>query len=101
MPLSSTQKKHLKGLCHHLQPVVTVAAKGLTDNVMAEIAQALEHHELIKIKLRQERELRKSSIEAIADGLGAETVMTIGQVACFYKANPKKEPGKRLTIPKA
>ncbi len=101
MPLSSAQKKHLKGLCHHLQPVVTVASKGLTENVMTEISQALEHHELIKIRLRQERAVRKASIDAITEALAAQTVMTIGQVLCLYRANPSKDPSKRLAIPKA
>jgi RNA-binding protein len=90
MPLSTRQKKHLRGLTHALQPVVMIADKGLTDNVMAEIESALEHHELIKIKLRCDREARALLIDEIASRCAAETVHVIGQVACFFRRNPKK-----------
>lgn len=91
MSLSPRQKKHLRGLTHTLQPVVTVADKGLTDNVMAEIETALDHHELIKIKLRCDRETRASHIEEIARRCAAERVQVIGQTASFFRRNPKKQ----------
>ena len=90
MPLSPRQKKHLRGLTHALQPVVMVADKGLTDNVMAEIESALDHHELVKIKLRSDRETRALLIDEIASRCAAEKVHVIGQVACFFRRNPKK-----------
>ena len=48
MNLSTKQKQHLKGLAHPLKPVVLLGSNGLTEGVLAEIEQALEHHELIK-----------------------------------------------------
>ncbi|MDT8409803.1 MAG: ribosome assembly RNA-binding protein YhbY [Wenzhouxiangellaceae bacterium] len=90
MKLKNTQIRHLRGLCHDLAPVVMVADKGLSENVNAEIEDALESHELIKIKLRGEREQRQQWIEAIGRTTHAELVQKIGQVACFYRPNPKK-----------
>jgi RNA-binding protein len=90
MALSSQQKRYLRGLTHSLQPVVTVADKGLSENVMAEIEGALEHHELIKIKMRAERDSRKQWIDEITRSCKAEKVHVIGQVACFYRRNPSK-----------
>jgi RNA-binding protein len=90
MALSSQQKRYLRGLTHHLQPVVTVADKGLSDTVLAEVEGALKHHELIKVKMRAERELRKHWIEEITRLCKAEPVHVIGQTACFYRRNPKK-----------
>ena len=40
----------LKGQAHKLEPVVLIGAKGLTDEVVAEIALALKAHELIKVR---------------------------------------------------
>lgn len=97
MPLKASQKKNLRGLAHHLKPLVTVADKGLSETVVAEIERALNDHELIKVKLRGERELRKTWAHNIAEQCGAELVQTIGQVACFYKKHPEKpvvDPGK-------
>ena len=90
MTLNNRQVRHLRGLTHKLQPVVTVADKGLTENVMAEIETALDHHELIKVKLRTDRDTRKRLIEEIAGRCGAEKVHTIGQVASFFRRNPEK-----------
>lgn len=90
MALTNSQKKYLRGLTHQLDPVVMIADKGLSENVAAEIEQALEHHELIKIKLRSEREQRQAWIEEIGRRSGAELVHQIGQVACFFRRNPKK-----------
>ncbi len=53
MNLSTKQKQHLKGLAHSLKPVVLMGANGLTEAVLAEIEIALNHHELIKVKLLQ------------------------------------------------
>lgn len=90
MTLTSRQLRYLRGLTHHLQPVVMVADKGLTENVMAEIETALEHHELVKIKLRSDRETRANWVREIARARSAEPVHVIGQVACFFRRNPKK-----------
>ena len=88
--LSSRQIKYLRGLTHKLQPVVTVADKGLTENVREEIESALTHHELIKIKLRSDRIVRNEWIEEIIKQFAATRVHSIGQVASFYRPNPKK-----------
>jgi RNA-binding protein len=90
MPLSARQKSFLRGLAHHLGAVVTVAEKGLTDNVLAELEAALERHELIKVKLRGDRAARKTWIEDIARLCRAERVLAIGQIACFFRRNQEK-----------
>lgn len=90
MPLSNSQKKHLRGLSHDLNPVVMVADKGLSDNVLAEVEQALEHHELIKIKLRGGREQRDAWIDQLVSTTSAELVHRIGQVVCLYRRHPEK-----------
>lgn len=89
MPLSTQQVRFLRGLTHQLHPVVAVADKGLTENVLAELDAALAKHELIKVKLRGEREQRKQWISQIAQLPGVEKIHVIGQVACFYKRNSK------------
>jgi len=90
MPLSTSQKKHLRGLGHALSPVVIVANKGLSENVRAEIDQALAHHELIKIRLKAEREQRQAWTAELVENTGAELVDRIGQVICLYRRNPEK-----------
>lgn len=96
MALNNAQRKHLRGLTHDLQPVVMVADKGLTDNVMAELESALEHHELIKVKLRGDRDSRDEWIDSIVERTGSELVHRIGQVAAFYRRHPEQP---RIILP--
>ena len=88
MSLKASQKKHLRGLAHHLKPLVIVAGKGLSESVMADIERALNDHELIKVKLRGERDVRQAWATSIAGQCNAELIQVIGQVACFYRKNP-------------
>lgn len=90
MPLKAAQKKNLRAHAHHLKPLVTVADKGLSETVIAEIERALYDHELIKVKLRGERDIRKAWAHSISELCDAEMVQSIGQVACFYKKHPEK-----------
>ena len=62
MNLSTKQKQHLKGLAHPLKPVVMLGNNGLTEGVLAEIEQALGHHELIKVKIASEDRETKALI---------------------------------------
>ena len=90
MPLNAAQKKTLQGQDQYLKPYVTVADKGLSDTVVAEIERALNDHELIKVKLRSDREQRKAWTLSIATQCQAELIHSIGQVACFYRKHPEK-----------
>lgn len=98
MSLTSQQIRYLRGLTHPLKPVVMVANKGLNENVMIEIEAALTQHELVKIKLRADRDSRTAWIQQIGEQCAAEKVHVIGQVACFFRRNKKKPvialPGK-------
>ena len=90
MALSNSQKRYLRGLTHHINPVVMVGDKGLSANVLGEIEQALDHHELIKVKLRTDRATRMALTGEIMEQCGATLVHQIGQVACFFRRNPEK-----------
>ena len=69
----------------------------MSETVQAELETALDAHELIKVKLRADRELRAEWIGEIAATTGAELVQKIGQVACFYRRNAE-EP--KLELPR-
>ncbi len=93
MSLSPARKKHFRTIGHELQPVVTVAAKGLSESVLAEIDRALTDHELIKIKLAVgDRDAKKRAIETISSELDAEVVQTIGHIALLFRAAEQPNP---------
>ena len=84
--LTSAQRKDLKGRAHKLEPVVLVGAKGLTDDVVAEIERALKAHELIKVRAPGlERDARDEALRAICARTGAEAVQQVGKVFVLYR----------------
>ncbi|MDQ2075778.1 YhbY family RNA-binding protein [Marinimicrobium sp. ABcell2] len=93
MPLSSERKKHFRALGHKLNPIVTIADRGLTDGVRAELNRALDDHELIKVKLAvSEREDRHEVVELLKALPRVEIIQQVGKVALLYRANKKPNP---------
>jgi RNA-binding protein len=91
MPLSKNQIKFLRSLCHDLKPVVMLGQKGLTNEVLHELDIALNHHELVKIKLSvDDREERAKMIEEICARSEADKIQTIGKTISLYRPNLKK-----------
>ncbi|MDD5272338.1 MAG: ribosome assembly RNA-binding protein YhbY [Methylovulum sp.] len=88
--MNSVDKKQLRANAHSLKPVVMIGQSGLTDAVLAEVELALNSHELIKVKIRAERDERKLIGEKICGATGAELIQSIGQIAVLYRLNPKK-----------
>ncbi len=88
-PLSSNQKRYLRGLAHPLKPVILVGAKGITDALISELDLALDHHELIKVRIAaDDREARDAGIAALVERSGAQLVQRVGNVACLFRRNP-------------
>jgi len=85
----------MKGKAHALQPVIMIGQAGLTEPVLKEVELALNTHELIKIKVRAEREDRKLIQEALLSETRAELIQSIGQVVVIYRKKPKVEPKKK------
>jgi RNA-binding protein len=91
MRLSQGQRRHLKGLAHALRPVVMVGQAGVTPAVLAETERALDHHELVKVRVSAgDRDLRDEWIGAVTRHTGAELVQRIGNVAVLFRRNPRK-----------
>lgn len=91
MPLTDSQRRHLRALAHHLKPVVMVGQDGLKPTVLAELDAALTAHELIKVKVAAaDREQRADMVGEMAAAAGAEVVQSIGHVAALFRRNPKK-----------
>ncbi len=100
MKLSESQKKYLRGRGHDLKPLIMVGDAGLTESLLAEFEATLAHHELIKVKVRTgDRSARDQMIETLCTKHSASLLQRIGNVALLYRANPDKEPEKRLRIP--
>ena len=85
--------KQLRAIGHKLNPVVTVASKGLTENVITEIDRALSDHELIKIKLVVgDKAARAQVAKELCVSAKAELVHSIGGVILVLRRSDKPDP---------
>lgn len=88
--LSKNAQKYLRGMAHHLSPLVTIADKGITENILIELDICLKRHELVKIKIRNDREQRRQIAEQLLAKTAAHHIQTIGQTLTIYRPNPKQ-----------
>ncbi len=91
MPLTENQKRQLRKLGHNMKPVVMIGANGYTDAVNEEINLALEHHELIKVRVcGAERDSRDQMIKEMSERNKAELIQRIGHIALLFRRNKEK-----------
>ena len=97
--LTAAQIRFLRGQAHGLKAMLQVGGKGVTPALVTEVGQALEDHELIKVKVAAEdREARAALIDALAAEAGAALVQRIGHTAVLYRPSREK---RQIVLPRA
>lgn len=91
--LTNRQITQLKGMGQRLEPVVRVGHAGLSDAFIASLNQALEVHELVKVKFSDFKDQKKELSPKLAALTGSQLIMRVGNVAVLYREQP--DPGKR------
>ena len=92
MSLNKAQIKRLRGESHRLKlkPVVIIGQNGLSDNVQNEIDIAIDHHELIKIRIPAlDKDGKKQLTKTICNKNRATLITAIGNVIVIYRRNEK------------
>jgi RNA-binding protein len=57
--LKGFQKRFLRGVAHSLKPVVFVGQKGFSPTLVNAMNEALDHHELVKVKFVEFKQKEK------------------------------------------
>jgi RNA-binding protein len=83
--LKPAQIRFLRAQAHHLNPVVMVGGKGVTETLLAELDSALNCHELIKVSIAAPREERKEIAAMLCEASKATLVQLIGGIAVLYR----------------
>ena len=97
--LTNAQTRFLRGQAHDLKAMLQVGGKGITEALAAEVDNALEHHELIKVKVAgEDRDQRDAMIAELSTRTGAALVQRIGHTAVLYRPSKDK---RHLVLPRA
>ncbi|MDF2692311.1 MAG: binding protein [Labilithrix sp.] len=89
--LSGKAARYLRGLGHHLEPIVQIGKDGITEGVVTATRTALLAHELVKVRILSEAPIdRKEAGEELAQRAGAALAQTLGRTLLLYKRHPHK-----------
>ncbi|MBD7935776.1 ribosome assembly RNA-binding protein YhbY [Cytobacillus sp. Sa5YUA1] len=95
--LTGKQKRYLRSEAHHLNPIFQVGKGGVNDNMVKQIAEALEARELLKVSILQNcDEDRDTVAELLSKGTKAELVQVIGNMIVLYK---QSKENKQIKLP--
>lgn len=96
--LTGKQNRFLRGLGHGLKPYVMIGKHHLNEEVVKTTNEALEAHELIKVKIQEGcLEDRKIVASELASVTGSVVVQVLGKTFLLYR--PSEE--KIINLPKA
>jgi RNA-binding protein len=102
MPSGELRRK-LRAHGHALNPLVQIGKGGVTKGVLAQVAQALFDHELVKVRIGTECPADRFEVaDALAEQPGTNVVQILGRVVLVYKRHPEKPrfEGKAAREPK-
>ena len=98
--ITSKQRAFLRKCANGLSPIFQIGKGGITDEVIAQLALALESRELIKVHILETALLdAKAAVNEVASRLGAEPVQAIGSKFVIYK-RAEKEKNRKIELPK-
>lgn len=92
--------RYLRGLGHHLKPLVMLGREGVSDNVISAAEAVLGAHELLKVKIGNGCLVeRREAADAIAERTGSEVVQILGKTFLVFRANPDRHDEHRIKLP--
>jgi RNA-binding protein len=99
--LKGFQRTYLRGLAHGIKPVVLVGQQGVSDGIVQSVEEALQRHELIKLKFIdfKEKDRKTAMAAAIEEKTDCEMVGMIGHTGIFYRAHHDPEK-RKIVLPK-
>lgn len=91
-PLTGKQVRYLRGLGHHLNPVVMIGRGELSEALLRSAEAALAAHELIKVKLQEGCELDRHVVaKELAARTGSQVAQVLGKTFLLYRESEEKQ----------
>jgi RNA-binding protein len=98
--LTGKQLRYLRGLGHHLKPLVMLGREGITDNVIKAAQAVLAAHELVKVKIGNGCFLQRQEAAAVlADETRSEVVQIVGKTFLIFRDNPDRSDEHKIKLP--
>ena len=82
--MTGKQKSYLRGLAQTIKPTFQIGKDGVNDNMLTDIRNYLNKHELMKISILQNCMMEKEEIVDAFSECGFEVVQVIGKTVILY-----------------
>jgi RNA-binding protein len=89
-PLTNPQIRKFKAAAQLMDPMLKVGKAGLSDGFVRSVSDALDKHELVKIKFAEFKDKKKELAPLLAEKTDSHLVMRVGNVMVLHR--PKPEP---------
>ncbi len=91
--MTGKQKSYLRSLAHELKPVFQIGKEGINDNMLTDIRNYLNKHELMKISVLQNCNDELDELASELEECGFEVIQIIGKTIVLYmKSKNAKNP---------
>ncbi|MDD4839780.1 MAG: ribosome assembly RNA-binding protein YhbY [Clostridia bacterium] len=88
--LTSKERSNLKAIANDLQPIFQIGKGGITQNLIADLSNALEARELVKITVLKNTDVTgREIVDELAKAVRAEAVSAIGNKVVLYRYSRK------------
>ncbi|MDD4275973.1 MAG: YhbY family RNA-binding protein [Clostridia bacterium] len=90
--LTSKERAKYAGLANKIDVDILIGKEGLNDNVLKQISQYLEAHELAKIKMQKSVDYTNRQLcDLLVEKLQAEPVLLVGNKVILYKKSSRTD----------
>ena len=90
--LNSRQRAQLRGLANSIDTIFQVGKGGINDQLIKQVAEALEARELIKLRVLETSPVSsRDAADTIAPQVGADVVQVIGYRFVLYKESKENK----------
>jgi RNA-binding protein len=91
LSLTNAQVRDLKAQAQRLKVTLKVGKEGLSPQFLAALDDALNHHELVKVKFDEFKVQKKELTPQLAEKTGSHLITRVGNVVVLYRPKQKEE----------
>ena len=92
-PLTNAQIRAFKAQAQHMKATIKLGKDGMSPQFLSALDDALQHQELVKVKLDDFKEQKKELAPQLAEKSRSQLITRVGHVVVLYrpKATDKEE----------
>jgi RNA-binding protein len=89
--LNNAEIRDFKAQAQRLKATLKVGKEGLSPRFLAALDDALNHHELVKVKFDDHKEEKKELAPQLAEKTGSHFITRVGMWLCFIAQSQRSQ----------